>query len=70
MGRVKGQTSIKLLRQFHQLRKKPYWGNHFCARGYCVDTVGMDADMIRKYGNVSPGELAQIIEGLNEIIGS
>ncbi len=49
MGRVKGQTSIKLFKQFHQLRKKPYWGNHFWAKGYCVDTVGMDADMIRKY---------------------
>ncbi len=49
MGRVKGQTSIKLFRQFHQLRNKPYWGNQFWAKGYCVDTVGMDADMIRKY---------------------
>ena len=49
MGRVKGQTSIKLFRQFQQLRKKPYWGNHFWAKGYCVDTVGMDAEMIRKY---------------------
>ncbi len=27
----------------------PYWGNHFWANGYCVDTVGVDADMIRKY---------------------
>ena len=24
-------------------------GNHFWAKGYCVDTVGVDADMIRKY---------------------
>jgi len=49
MGRVKGQTSIKLFKQFHQLRKKPYWGNHFWAPGYCVDTVGLDAEMIRRY---------------------
>jgi REP element-mobilizing transposase RayT len=35
--------------QSHQLRKKPYWGNHFWAKGYCLDTVGMDAHMIRKY---------------------
>jgi putative transposase len=49
MGRVKGQTSIKLFKQLHQLRKKPYWGNHFWAPGYCVDTVGLDAEMIRKY---------------------
>jgi len=49
MGRVKGQTSIKLFKQFHQLRKKPYWGNHFWAPGYCVDTVGLNAEMIQKY---------------------
>lgn len=49
MGRVKGQTAIKIFKQFKQLRKKPYWGNHFWARGYCVDTVGLDAEMIKKY---------------------
>ena len=49
MGRLKGQTSMRMFRQFQQLRKKPYWGNHFWAKGYCVDTVGLDADMIRKY---------------------
>jgi putative transposase len=48
-GRLKGQTAIKLFHQFKQLKKKPYWGNHFWAKGYCVDTVGLDADMIRKY---------------------
>jgi REP element-mobilizing transposase RayT len=26
-----------------------YWGNHFWAEGYCVDTVGLDAEMICKY---------------------
>lgn len=49
MGRVKGQTAMKIFRQFRHLRKKPYWGNHFWAKGYCVDTVGLDAEMIRKY---------------------
>ena len=49
MGRVKGQTSIKLFKKFREFRKKPYWGNHFWAKGYCVDTVGIDADMVRKY---------------------
>ena len=24
-------------------------GNHFWTQGYCVDTVGLDADKIRKY---------------------
>ena len=49
MGRVKGQTSIKIFKQFRHLRKKPYWGNHFWSKGYCVDTVGLDAEMIRRY---------------------
>ncbi len=49
MGRLKGQTSMRMFHEFRELRKKPYWGNHFWARGYCVDTVGLDADMIRKY---------------------
>ena len=35
--------------RFPYLRKRPYWGNHFWAKGYCVDTVGVDATMIRKY---------------------
>jgi putative transposase len=49
LGRLKGQTSMRMFNQFRELRKKPYWGNHFWAKGYCVDTVGLDADMIRKY---------------------
>ncbi len=39
MGRVKGQTSIKLFKQFHQLRKKPYWGNHFWGPQAIVSTL-------------------------------
>ena len=49
LGRLKGQTSMKLFNRFRELKKKPYWGNHFWAKGYCVDTVGLDAEMIRKY---------------------
>lgn len=49
MGRLKGQTSIKLFNQFRNLREKPYWGNHFWSKGYCVDTLGLDSEMIRKY---------------------
>jgi putative transposase len=31
------------------LRRHRFWGNHFWAQGYCVGTVGLDAEMIRKY---------------------
>ncbi len=49
LGSVKGKTAIQVFRQFPYLKKKPYWGNHFWAKGYCVDTVGVDAEMIRQY---------------------
>lgn len=49
MGRLKGQSAMKIFHQFRQLKKKPYWGNHFWTQGYCVDTVGLDEDKIRKY---------------------
>ena len=49
MGTVKGRTALRLFSKFPYLRKKPYWGNQFWAKGYCVDTVGVDAEMVRKY---------------------
>ena len=48
-GTVKGQTAIRVFKQFPYLKRKPYWGNHFWAKGYCVDTVGLDTEMIRTY---------------------
>jgi len=49
VGTVKGRTAIRVLNKFRRLKEKPYWGNHFWSRGYCVDTVGLDSEMIRKY---------------------
>jgi len=49
VGTVKGRTAIRVLNKFRKLKQRPYWGNHFWARGYCVDTVGLDEEMIRKY---------------------
>ena len=49
VGIVKGRTAIRILNKFRHLKEKPYWGNHFWTRGYCVDTVGLDSEMIRKY---------------------
>lgn len=48
-GTIKGRTAIRVLNKFRKLKEKPYWGNHLWARGYCVDTVGLDSEMIRKY---------------------
>jgi len=49
MGRLKGKTAIRVFSVFRDLRRQRYWGNHFWAQGYCVGTVGLDEEMIRKY---------------------
>ncbi len=49
MGILKGKTAIKLFEKKRYLREKPYWGNHFWARGYFVSTVGLDKEKIRRY---------------------
>jgi putative transposase len=49
MGVLKGKIAIKLFKSYPKLKQKPYWGNHFWARGYFVSTVGLDEEMIRKY---------------------
>ena len=45
MGTLKGKTALQIFRLFSYLREKSFWGNHFWAKEYCVDTVGVDAEM-------------------------
>jgi len=49
MGVMKGKSAIRVFSKFPELKQRPYWGNHFWAEGYCVDTVGLDSEMIQKY---------------------
>ena len=49
MGTIKGKIAIKIFKSYPKLKKKPYWGNHFWARGYFVNTVGVNEEMIKKY---------------------
>jgi putative transposase len=49
MGLLKGKLAIKLFKSYPRLKQKPYWGNHFGARGYFVNTVGMEEELIRRY---------------------
>jgi len=49
MGILKGKTAISMFKSFPVLKKKPYWGNHFWSRGYCVTTVGLDEEKIQRY---------------------
>jgi len=48
MGYLKGKLALKLFDRYPKLRKR-YWGQHLWSRGYCVSTVGLDEDRIRKY---------------------
>ena len=49
MGTIKGKSAIKLFKSYPQLKKKPYWGNHFWSRGYFVNTIGLNEDLIKRY---------------------
>ena len=49
IGMLKGKTAMDVFKNYPKLRTKTYWGNHFWAPGYCLDTVGIDEEMIRKY---------------------
>ena len=49
VGILKGRTVIRVFNKFKYLKEKPYWGNPFWAKGYCVDTVGLNEEMICKY---------------------
>ena len=49
VGIVKGRTAIRVFNEFKKLKENRYWGNHFWTRGYCVDTVGLDTETVRKY---------------------
>lgn len=49
MGLLKGKLSIKLFKSYPQLKQKLYWGNRFWSRGYFVNIIGLNEDMIRRY---------------------
>ena len=49
VGTLKGKTAIRIFTKIPNLKIKPYWGNHFWAKGYCVSTVGFDLEKIKKY---------------------
>lgn len=49
MGFLKGKTAIKIMKTYPMLKKRPYWGNHFWARGYFVSTIGIDEEKIKRY---------------------
>ena len=48
MGYLKGKLALRMFNQYEQLGRR-YWGRHLWSKGYCVSTIGLDEDKIRKY---------------------
>jgi putative transposase len=48
VGYLKGKLALRAFDRFPHLRKRD-WGQHFWSRGYCVSTIGLDEERIRKY---------------------
>ena len=48
MGYLKGKLALRLFQHYESLGRR-YWGRHLWARGYCVSTIGLDEEKIRKY---------------------
>ena len=48
VGYVKGKSAIHVARHFMK-RERNYVGQQLWARGYFVDSVGRDAEVIRQY---------------------
>ncbi len=49
LGILKGRTGIREFERFKQLKQRPYWGNHFWDECYCVDMIGLDSELTRRY---------------------
>ncbi len=47
IGFLKGKSAIRIHREI--LKEKRVTGLHFWSRGYCVSTVGLDEETIRRY---------------------
>ncbi|MDD5551488.1 MAG: IS200/IS605 family transposase [Candidatus Omnitrophica bacterium] len=48
MGFLKVKMSLNLFSRYEKLGKR-YWKRHLWLRGYCVSTIGLDEDKIKKY---------------------
>ena len=47
IGFLKGKSAVRIHREL--MRKRRMTGLHFWSTGYCVSTVGLDEDRIRRY---------------------
>jgi putative transposase len=67
VGILKGKLAIRIFKSYPKLKNKPYWGNHFWARGYFVSTVGIDK-AIKRYVKYQKEEGKKINAQQNALI--
>ncbi len=48
MGYLKGKLAIRVFNRYESLRQR-YRSGHLWSRGYCVSTIGLDEEKIRRY---------------------
>ena len=49
VGFLKGKLAIKIFKSCPRLKVKTCWDNRFWARGYFVNTLRMDEDLISRH---------------------
>ena len=48
MGYLKGKLALRVFAKYPEVKKR-LWGGKLWSRGYCVSTVGIDEDKVRRY---------------------
>ncbi|NCO88584.1 hypothetical protein GW881_01570 [Candidatus Roizmanbacteria bacterium] len=48
LSSLPGTCHVRLFEHQKELSRR-YWGKHLWARGYCVSTIGLDEEKIKKY---------------------
>ena len=49
MGVMKGKSAIRVFSKFPELKKRPYWGNHFWAEGYWATNLSRDRNEVKPF---------------------
>jgi putative transposase len=69
IGYLKGKSAIRIHRELLK-RKRGFTNLHFWIRGYCVSTVGLDEEKVRKYireqEKIDQGQQGQQYLGIND----
>jgi putative transposase len=64
MGYLKGKMALRLFQQYESLGRQ-YWGRYLWAREYCVSTIELAEEKIRKYvqGKEKQEKQVEVVQG-------